>query len=119
MKDLIDERNRMEKMRRSVVKAWNVNYIDPETMKKQQMAEAQEVLERLEQEKKDDEAEKAAEIQKAYEEVARREGEYNATTNSYSGSYGKGEVDDVTKGQIDLILNEKDAKLRKMIDGEL
>ncbi len=123
MKDLIDEKNRKAELKRSVVKAWNVNYIDAETLRQQQEAErmqhAEIVIDRLDSERAEDEAEKQAEIDAAYEEAARREREgYNATTGSYSGAYGQGNVDDVTKGQIDLILHEKDAKLRHLIDGE-
>ena len=32
MKDLIDERNQREKMKNSIVKFWNVNYVDAETL---------------------------------------------------------------------------------------
>lgn len=115
MKDLIDEKNQREELKRSIVKAWNVNYIDAETLKKQQEAEC--VIQRLDAEKAQDEATKQAEIDKAYEEANRQE-DYNKTTGSYSGAYGRGQVDDVTKGQIDLILHEKDANLRHIIDGE-
>ena len=52
MKDLIDEKNQREELKRSIVKAWNVNYIDAETLKKQQEAEC--VIQRLDAEKAQD-----------------------------------------------------------------
>ena len=114
MKDLIDERNKREKMKKSIVKFWNVNYVDAETLRKQQ--EEAEEAERL---KALEEAERAAEMNRAYEEASnRRNYDYNPTTGSYSGEYGQGEVDEVTKGQIDKILQEKDEILRSLIDGE-
>lgn len=123
MKDLIDEKNKKAALKRSIVKAWNVNYIDAETLRLQKEAErmqrAADVMDRLDAEKAADQALIQAEIDAAYEEAARREQEaYNATTGSYSGTYGRGQVDDVTKGQIDMILHEKDAMIRDLIDGE-
>ena len=32
MKDLIDEKNRQEKMKRSIIKYWNVSYGSPEAI---------------------------------------------------------------------------------------
>ncbi len=113
MKDLIDERNQREKMKNSIVKFWNVNYVDAETLKKQQEeAEEEARLKALE------EAEKAAEMNRAYEEASHRRYDYNPTTGAYSGHYGQGDVDEVTKGQIDKILQEKDEILRSLIEGE-
>ncbi len=113
MSDLIDERNKREKMKNSIVKFWNVNYVDAETLKMQQQAE-----EEAERAKALEDAEKAAEMNKAYKHASHRRYDYNPTTGAYSGQYGQGEVDEVTKGQIDKILQEKDAILRGLIDGE-
>lgn len=123
MKDLIDEKNRRDKIKSSIIKRWNVNYIDPETLRLQEeqkrKLEAQEVLNRLEAEKAADEALKREEIERAYQEAAEKSAQnYNAATNSYSGAYGKGNVDDVTQNQIEMILHEKDKKLRNIIDQE-
>lgn len=112
MSDLIDERNKREKMKNSIVKFWNVNYVDAETLKLQQAEEEAARAKALE------EAEKAAELNRAYEEESYRREDYNATTGSYSGHYGQGAVDEVTKGQIDKILQEKDVILRSLIQGE-
>ena len=124
MNDLIDERNRKEKMKKSVVKFWNVNYIDLETLRRmeaeEQLRQAQTIVDRLESEKEADEAEKNAEIERAYEEAAMlNASDYNATTGSYSGSYGKGGVDEVNKDQIDKILQEKDSALLDLIQHEV
>lgn len=112
MSDLIDERNKREKMKNSIVKFWNVNYVDTETLKMQQAEEEAARAKALE------EAEKAAELNRAYEEASYRREDYNVATGSYSGHYGQGAVDEVTKGQIDKILQEKDAILRSLIEGE-
>lgn len=117
MRDIIDERDEKERISKSIIKFWNVNYIAKPTVEEEAESEAQKVLKRLEAEAAADEAAKQAEIAKAMEEARLREEEYNATTGSYSGAYGKTEVkDDVTKGQIDKILQEKDATLRNLIE---
>ena len=114
MSDLIDECNKREKMKNSIVKFWNVNYVDAETLKKQQ-----EEAEAAEREKALEAAENAAEMNRAYNEAShKRSYDYNPTTGAYSGLYGQGEVDDVTKGQIDKILQEKDEILKGLIQGD-
>lgn len=113
MKDLIEERDRKEKIQRSIIKRWNVHYMTKEELESKQgsLDEAAAIFARLQAEEREDEARKQAEI-----EAAKRASEgYNAITNSYSGAYGQGEVDTVTKGQIDQILAEKEVMLQNMI----
>lgn len=127
-RDLIAEKNRKAEMKRSVIKSWNVNYIDPKELERKEQEEAklrevQAVLERLEREKAEDEAIKQAEIDRAYKDAefeAQKwlDDNYNETTGSFSGMYGKGEVDKALKDQIDMILHEKDTALRGIIDTE-
>ena len=87
MKDLIDERNKREKMQNSIIKWWNVNMVPVE-------------------EKKD-------ELKKQEE----KEATFNASTGSYSGEYGTKPVDDeAAKEQIEKILKEKEEALHKSIE---
>lgn len=104
MKDRIDERNERERIAKSVVKFWNVNYIPRPQYEEPQAAEEQ-----------------AGTQQDAAwaEEMAAKEHEeaYNVTTGSYSGEYGKSDVEDeVTKGQIEKILHEKTDAIRSLIE---
>lgn len=115
MKDLIEERDRKAKIQRSIIKRWNVHYMTPEelkSMEEQDMAAS--IVARLEAEAAEDEAKKQAEIEEARSKAAN----YNKTTGSYSGDYGKQEVDSVTQGQIDKILGEKEAAIRSMFESE-
>ena len=103
-----------------------MNYFDPNDQarlaEEERMREAQEIFERLEREKAEDEAKKQAEIDQAYIEaelndlVREMDATYNATTGSYSGTYGQGEVDTVTQDQFQMILNEKNAALQGIIN---
>ena len=126
-RDLIAEKNRRESIKSSVIKYWNVNYYDPNDQarlaEETRMREAQEIIDRLEREKAEDEAKKQAEIDQAYIEAElndlMREMDkktYNATTGSYSGTYGQGDVDTVTQDQVQMILNEKNAAIQDIID---
>lgn len=119
-RDIIAELNRKAEIKRSVIKRWNVNYIDAETAK-QQEEKALEIYSRLESEKASDEAKRKEEIEQAYldaEESTQKwmDDNYNATTGSYSGMYGQGAVDDVTKDQVALILNEKSSVIQQMFE---
>ncbi len=132
--DLIDERDRKARMTSSVIKFWNVRYLTKEQAKEleaqkraQEEAEqaeqqaipdsqadedlrrAQEIFERLEAEAAADEAKKIEEQRAAYEAVqaSMTDENYNATTGSYSGSYGKGHIDESTKDMAAAILSEK------------
>ena len=129
-RDLIAEKNKKEGIKSSIIKYWNVNYVDPNDVARLEeevkMRAAQEIFERLEREAAEDAAKKQAEIDQAYIEAeindlvreigARNDATYNATTGSYSGTYGQGEVDSVTQDQVAMILNEKNAALKDIID---
>ena len=125
-RDLIAEKNKRESIKSSIIKYWNVNYIDPKEQERleeeKKMRDAQKVINRLEYEKAEDNAKKQAEIDQAYLEAELNDlmrdvgsAYYNAATGSYSGTYGQGEVDNVTKDQVQMILNEKSAALQNMI----
>lgn len=98
MRDIIDERNEKERISRSIVKFWNVNYVP--------------IIEKTEDEPQEPEAcENVVGSEELTDEL------YNETTKSYSGVYGLEAVEDeVTKGQIDKILQEKDEALRQLLD---
>ena len=96
-RDLIAEKNKRESIKSSIIKCWNVNYINP--------VEQQ----RLDEEKKL----KETQVQGFLHEESK---DYNATTGSYSGAYGQGQVDAVTQDQVAMILNEKNAALQGIID---
>ena len=125
-RDLIAEKNKRESIKKSIVKYWNVNYFDPVAQKRLEdeakLREAEEIIDRLAREAAEDEAKKQAEIDQAYMEaeindlVRIMDRTYNATTGSYSGTYGQNKVDTVTKDQVDMILNEKNAALQGIID---
>ena len=119
-RDIIAELNKKAEMKKSVIKRWNVVYVDPEEeARRAEETMAMEIYERLERERLEDEAKKQAEIDQAYleaEEATRKwmDDNYNEATGSFSGMYGQGEVDEVTKDQVDLILHEKDAAIQGM-----
>lgn len=130
-RDLIAEKNKKEGIKSSIIKYWNVNYVDPNDAarleEEAKMRAAQEIFERLEREAAEDAAKKQAEIDQAYIEAelndlvremgcVQNDATYNATTGSYSGTYGQGEVDSVTQDQVAMILNEKNAALKDIID---
>ena len=129
-RDLIAEKNKKEGIKSSIIKYWNVNYVDPNDTarleEEEKMRAAQEIFERLEREAAEDAAKKQAEIDQAYIEAELNdlmrevgvptEADYNATTGSYSGTYGRGEVDSVTQDQVAMILNEKNAALNSIIN---
>lgn len=119
MKDLIDKRNEEEKIRKSIIKRWNVNYV-PQSAPPEGDAEAQRVLERLANEAALDETRKQDEIDQAMRKAAMDAdgGLYNETTGSYSGKYGSAEMNDVTKGQIDKILHEKTEAIRHIVENK-
>lgn len=105
MGDIIDERNEKERISRSIVKFWNVNYIPTPWEGKKTM----------EGETETGTSEKAT--CETTEKPLEREEFYNAATGSYSGTYGAEEVsDEATKGRINQILREKDEALRNLID---
>lgn len=127
-RDLIAERNKKESIKSSVIKYWNVNYFDPVAEQRlkdeENLRKAHVIIDRLDNEAAEDEAKKQAEIDHAYIEAGINDllrevdKDYNATTGSYSGAYGQGKVDTVTQDQVAMILNEKNAVLREIIDSE-
>lgn len=100
MKDMIDKRNEQERIARSIIKYWNVNYIprtqtDPEIQK--QTAETEN-----------------AQNQTVDENMQE---DYNKATKAYSGKYGQEKnLDDVTKDQIDKILHEKAEHIHQLFE---
>lgn len=124
MKDLIDERNRREKMHNSIIKYWNVNLI-PYTEKEDAFAHlsaeekqaAKDIIARLDKEVAEDEAVKAKEVEEAKVEREQLENNYNKATNSYSGAYGTKPVeDDEEKDRIERILHEKEEAFQKNLE---
>lgn len=125
-RDLIAEKNKRESIKSSIIKYWNVNYVDPIEQQRleeeERLKEAQEIIERLDKEAAEDEAKKQASIAQRYVDVElngflrESDKDYNAATGSYSGTYGQGKVDTVTKDQVAMILNEKNVALQGIID---
>lgn len=111
MKDIIDERNERERISKSIIKYWNVNYVPAPVgeMAAQNAAEGDAAADTAMQ------GETNAAGKSTGNAVSQED--YNATTGSYSGSYGKVEVaDEVTRGQIDKILHEKTDAIRSLIE---
>lgn len=124
MKDVIDERNERERIGKSIIKYWNVNYVIPEVPQEQEEpsdveldGDIMDIINRPDKESEEDEEMKAEELEKAKEDYLKNERAiFNATTGSYSGAYGRKEVEDEeTKGQIDAILHERSDALRDLI----
>lgn len=102
MRDRIDERNEKERISRSIVKYWNVNYIP--VIEEPERASQEQDLDGSDREDGELRPELTDEL-------------YNKATQSYSGIYGLDRPEDeVTKGQIDRILQEKDDALRQLLD---
>ena len=93
MLDRIDERDKQERMHRSIVKYWNVNYIPtPYAEPKEEQT-----------------GEEAA--------VTGQQLSVEPELTVSSANYGNEEVtDEVTKGQIDKILHEKTEAIRSLIE---
>ena len=88
MKDMIDKRNERERIARSIIKYWNVNYI-PRTQADFGMQK------------------QTAEAENAQDQTMdpNMQEDYNKATNAYSGKYGQEkDLDEETKDQIDKIL---------------
>lgn len=115
MKDSIDDRNEKEKIRKSIIKYWNVNY-KPAALSAEKDSQVDEILDRLKEEADADEAKLRQEIADAMREAEHLGQNYNASTKSYSGTYGGDAVSDVTKGQIDKILREKSDAIRNLVE---
>lgn len=93
MKDLIDEKNKQDKMKRSIIKFWNVNYGEPELIGSQEDAKTGV----FDADMENGDMEQAA----GPAEDVRTEGE-----------------DSIPMSRIEQILKEKDANLRKIIEQE-
>ena len=90
MKDMIDKRNERERIARSIIKYWNVNYI-PRTQADSGMQK------------------QTAEAENAQDQTMdpNMQEDYNKATNAYSGKYGQEkDLDEVTKDQIDKMVRE-------------
>lgn len=108
MKDVIDIRDEKERISRSIIKSWNVNYVPRPVVEPEPEAEPGE-----------SEAAAGADgsLSGELSDAAENPEDYNASTGAYSGAYGKEPVrDEVTKGQIDKILSEKSEALRGIIE---
>lgn len=122
--DKIDVRNFNDELKHSIVKRSRVRYNTTPQEDEEQLstesavdaealAQANEIFERLQREAEADERAKEAEwIAKLSEED---ESNYNASTGSYSGSYGKGDVSEETKDLAANILGEKADSLAALI----
>ncbi len=94
MLDRIDERDKQERMHRSIVKYWNVNYIPTPYV--------------------ESEEEQTGEEEAA---VTGQQLSVEPEPAVSSANYGSEEVtDEVTKGQIDKILHEKTEAIRSLIE---
>lgn len=106
MKDVIDIRDEKERISRSIIKSWNVNYVPRPVVEPEPEAEPGE-----------QEAMADGSLPGEQTDAAENPEDYNASTGAYSGAYGKEPVrDEVTKGQIDKILSEKSEALRGIIE---
>jgi len=90
MKDLIDEKNRQEKMKRSIIKYWNVSYGSPEAI--------------------GGEEEDAAGIYPQENHVYDEESELKQAEIEA--------IDEVSQTKIQQILHEKDDRLQNLIEHE-
>lgn len=116
MRDLIDERNKREKLMRSVVKRANVNYITKEELERQK---EQEKIRAMEGEKSREEAKETAlelERKRAQKEQELLEQALYEASLPPSSKYGMVQTEDeVTKEQIDAILAEKQNAYEQML----
>lgn len=131
MKDTIDQRDFIEACKHSIIKWWNVRMVEPEIkeqkekvsdqeelgnffkMSQEEKDRVKEIMSRLEEEEKQDEEQKQREI-----EQVRRQAEqnFNSTTNSLSGEYGKKPIEDEEElARIQAILGEKDSYVQQTI----
>ena len=97
MRDLIDERNERERISRSIIKYWNVNYVPLQ----------------LEAQEEQETEEPAGQLLSVKDMDNLRSDDYREEKES--------RMDEVTQGQIEKILHEKSEHIRKLFDsnGEL
>lgn len=119
MRDLIDERNRREKIKRSIIKRVNVNYITREELERQRQAEEQrkamEVVDQLKAEEAAQSAVLEMEMQREREQRELLERARYEASLPPSSRYGTKESDEVTKEQVEAILAEKETNLHQVI----
>lgn len=116
--DRIDERNRREKIAKSIIKRQNVHYITQEELDIQRAEEeakrAREVCERLQTETDSEEEIKQEDLLEIMQNP------YNAGNRPLSEEYGKQKPEDeVTLGQIEKILTEKENEFMKTLKESL
>lgn len=103
MKDMIDERNERERIRKSIIKYWNVNYVP--------VAADENTHETCGEEQGEYAGDRTSEQEERFDEA------YNRTTKTYSGKYGRSDIEDeVTRGQIEQILQEKTNAIRSLFE---
>ncbi len=109
MKDKIDERNFKEKVARSVIKRYNVNYISQEELDRQRAEEerekAREIMQKLKAEEAAKESEKLREIERMRLEVEKRQREEEALAQPKE-DFAAG----VTEGQVEQLLSDKEGE---------
>ena len=92
----------------------DVSGIDPDVL-----AQADEIFRRLQREAEEDDLAKKREweekISAANDTANEKDPNYNATTGSYSGTYGQGEISDEAKAQAEAILNMRKDELQSII----
>lgn len=127
MEDMIDKRDKRDRIARSVIKSWNVHYIteaelqakqaqEEERLRQEEAERVGNVLARLKEEAEADEAAKQAEIRELLDQQERDRANFNATTNSRSGEYGTRKVEDeTTLAQINAILGEKEEAFEQQL----
>lgn len=123
MEDKIDERDRQEKSRRSIIKGYNVHYITREEMEAQNAAllaakqaaaqeeteaekVANEICRRLQEEAMEDEVKKQEELQKLYADQG---------NELSSAGYGKNPADEETLNKMKEILKDREAAVKEIM----
>lgn len=113
MKDAIDKRNEKERIAKSIVKGWNVNYITQEELERRRQEEermhqteeerekSDEILKRLEQQAQNEKKKKADEIEALLAQV-------ELESHKSSDTYGTTPMDGVTQEKVEAILSDKD-----------
>lgn len=106
-KDLIAERDTWQKMKNSVVKWWQVNYINDVTVL--EAGQDKTIRKTVQHENK-------YETKPLYKQE-NAEDDFNAATGSYSGAYGKVvTLDQSGLDQVASILSEKSNQFQQMFD---
>ena len=99
-------------MQNSILKWWNVHYMTPEELEEEQEKDHDPSVTGTGHQS-DSKQNKQSEAENA---VMDAEEDFNSTTGSYSGGYGKDGADPEYEDQIASILMEKDDALRSLIE---